>query len=110
MTLEIAASESIQIERIYFSAPGSTVDKTIRLQIDNQGATKMLENDASLNRTKQGDTKYHAVRDPVLRNKAVLEYCPTTEMVADILTKPIGANLLKTSVPKLALSKTQLQI
>lgn len=34
------------------------------------------------------DIKYHFVRSVIKEGRISLEYCPTDEMVADVLTKP----------------------
>ena len=34
------------------------------------------------------DIKYHFVRSTVNNGKISLEYCPTNQMVADVMTKP----------------------
>lgn len=36
------------------------------------------------------DLKYHKIRDNVERQEFAIEYCPSEDMVADILTKPLG--------------------
>ena len=41
-------------------------------------------------RTKHIDIRHHFVRDCVEDNKIQLEFCPTEEMIADILTKPLA--------------------
>ena len=56
---------------------------------DNQSAQKLSSNPVFHKRTKHIDIKYHFVRE-VLQNGVVkIEYLPTEEMVADILTKPL---------------------
>lgn len=34
------------------------------------------------------DIKYHFIRSIVNDGKVLLEYCPTDQMVADLMTKP----------------------
>ena len=68
----------------------ATSKETVVINVDNQAAIKMAKNDASGNRTKHIDIKYHIVRDLVADQSISLRYCPTEEMTADILTKPLG--------------------
>lgn len=66
-------------------AKGATV-----LFEDNQGCIKMVNSDRCSARTKHIDVCHHYLRD--LREEGIIrmEYCPTNEMTADILTKPLA--------------------
>ncbi len=55
---------------------------------DNQGAISLARNPVHRQRCKHVDIKYHFVRSLLDGDKMNLEYCPTNDMVADILTKP----------------------
>ena len=57
---------------------------------DNQGAIAMSRNPVLHKRTKHNDIKYHFVREKTQDGTIELNYCPTNEMVADILTKPLS--------------------
>ncbi|KXJ62386.1 hypothetical protein RP20_CCG014626 [Aedes albopictus] len=61
---------------------------------DNQSALKMLDVGKFSNRTKHIATKYHFVRDIKTSGEICFVYCPTKDMVADLLTKPIGGTRL----------------
>ncbi|KAH0818662.1 hypothetical protein GEV33_004129 [Tenebrio molitor] len=69
--------------------------KPIRIYADNQSAIKLIKTGESRNKTKHIDVKYHFVTD--LEKKKIIEirYCPTAEMIADVMTKPLGAVKLK---------------
>ena len=54
---------------------------------DNQGAIALSKNPKDHPRTKHIDVKYHYVRETIDKNVVNLVYCPTADMVADILTK-----------------------
>ena len=41
-------------------------------------------------KTKHIDIKYHYVREKVLDNTIKLNYCPTNEMLVDMLTKGLS--------------------
>ena len=45
------------------------------------------ENPVNHGRAKHIDIKYHHIRDEVKRGEVKLEYCETTAMLADIMTK-----------------------
>lgn len=57
---------------------------------DNQGCLSFVKSERSTKRSKHIETKHHFVKDLCDREEVVLKYCPTNEMNADILTKPLG--------------------
>jgi hypothetical protein len=56
---------------------------------DNQSAIKLSKNPHHHNRSKHIDVRYHFVRDSCQKGLIELAYIPTSEMVADILTKAL---------------------
>lgn len=97
-----AAQECIWISRLFNFASGrSTLQPEV--YVDNQGSIKMAKNDASGNRTKHIDIKYHLVRDLLNEGKFKLSYCPSNDMVADILTKPLAKVLFQKHYSSLGL-------
>ena len=62
------------------------------LKADNAGAYYLATNDArNLNdRTKHIDIKHHFIREKVQDKELTIEQVPSTENVADILTKPLA--------------------
>ena len=58
-----------------------------KLNVDNQGALALARNPEYHARTKHIDIQHHFIRDLVTSERIYLEYCPTTEMIADIMTK-----------------------
>lgn len=65
---------------------------------DNQGAIALAKNPVQRQRCKHVDIKYHFVRSAVNDGKVMLEYCPTEQMVADLMTKPPTKSKLKNFV------------
>jgi hypothetical protein len=63
----------------------------VELHGDNQGALALAENPEFHQRTKHIATKYHYLRDRVEKGRIELFYVSTEDMVADGLTKPLGA-------------------
>jgi hypothetical protein len=57
---------------------------------DNQSAQELSKNDVKSERTKHIDIKYHYIHDEVNSGRVELEWIPTTEQLADILTKALG--------------------
>ena len=54
---------------------------------DNQPCIEIANNQVNNGRTKHIDLQYHFVREAIEEGVIRLEYKPTNEMVADILTK-----------------------
>ena len=60
------------------------------VQEDNQAAIQLTENEAVTQRSRHINVKYHWLRDLVRDGSIVIEYCPTSHMVAYTLTKALG--------------------
>ena len=63
---------------------------------DNEICIRMSETKASTPRMQYLDARYHWLREAVVHAKTIrLVHCSTTEMVADVLTKPLGSYEIK---------------
>jgi hypothetical protein len=56
---------------------------------DNQSAIALTKDCRHQSRAKHIDIKYHFTREKLANGRIVMVYCPTKDMIADILTKPI---------------------
>ena len=56
---------------------------------DNQGAIALSKDPVNRQRCKHIDIKYHFIRDALHERKIEIHYCPTTDMIADVMTKPM---------------------
>ena len=65
----------------------------VTLMEDNQSAIAIAHNPQFHGKTKHVDIKYHYVRSQVESGNICLRYCPTEDMVADVLTKSLPAPL-----------------
>ena len=61
--------------------------ETVTVFEDNQSAICMAKNPQFHGRSKHISIKYHFVRDQVDKGTVKLKYCPTKEMIADMMTK-----------------------
>lgn len=84
------AIECICISRMTSFAIGSITMPISPICVDNQDAIKMDRDDASGNRARHIEIKHHLIRSCVSEKKLVLQYCPTENIVGDILTKPLS--------------------
>jgi Reverse transcriptase (RNA-dependent DNA polymerase)/gag-polypeptide of LTR copia-type/GAG-pre-integrase domain len=84
-----AAQEATWIHT-FLSEIGHPLKKPITLYVDNQSAIKLIQNPVAHDRTKHIDIKYHFIRDAQAREIIKVEYCPTNDQVADVLTKPLS--------------------
>lgn len=57
---------------------------------DNQGCLAFVHSERVSRRSKHIDTKERFIKELCDRGEIRLQYCPTDQMQADILTKPLG--------------------
>lgn len=83
-------------KKYFLEAQGHKIGP-IKLHQDNMSTIKMIERGRPMhNRTRHIKIRYFFLHDYVKRNEIELEYTPTKEMLADILTKPLqGALFVK---------------
>jgi hypothetical protein len=68
---------------------GVLIHDAMVVHVDNQGAIALAKNSVFHDRSKHIDIQYHYTRGLVKERRIHLEYIPTTEMLADLLTKPL---------------------
>lgn len=73
------------LEELGVKQKGSTI-----IFEDNQGCIALAENPVHHQRTKHIDVRYHFIRERVESGEIKIVYVPTSEQVADILTKPLA--------------------
>ena len=66
------------------------VGKTTTILTDSQSCIALLKNQKFSHKTKHFDTRYHFIRDHVMKGSIELRYVPTDENTADLMTKPLG--------------------
>ena len=81
----------------FLAAQGYEVKDNIIYQ-DNKSALLLEKNGKSLStkHTKHINIRYYFVTDRIAKNKVSIEWCPTGDMVADYMTKPLqGKKFIK---------------
>jgi len=84
------AREVVSLRRILKDLGVPQVLPTV-MHEDNQGCIALMHNDIKNKRTKHIDIKYFWVREQVELGEITMVYCPTEDMLADIMTKPLTA-------------------
>ena len=102
MSLTSAVQEAVWMRRL-LQALGVKLESLVIYE-DNQGSIKMAHNPVLHSQTKHIDIRYHYIRETVAEGTVMLQYCPTKDMVADILTKPLGKGRFEILRGKLGLS------
>ena len=61
----------------------------VKILGNNQDVITLFKDPVNRHRCKHIDIKYHFIRDALHKKKIEIIYCPTTDMIADIMTKPL---------------------
>jgi hypothetical protein len=74
----------------FIEAQGYTVDENI-IHRDNQSTMKLEQNGkaSSGKRTRHFNIKFFYITDLIQRQEVSIKYCPTDQMIADYMTKPL---------------------
>ena len=86
MAASQAACEAIWMRKILVGLFGSHLYPTV-IHCDNQSCIKLLVNPMFHDRSKYIDIQYHHIRYCVQQKIMLLQYIPTEDQDADILTK-----------------------
>ena len=88
VALSAATQEEVWLNSLLLDIK-ATPQIPVVIKEDNQGTIVVARNPISHNRTKHIDIKFHYVREALEDGIIDLIYCPTEQMAADILTKPL---------------------
>ena len=89
MALASTVQEAMWLRQL-MSDLTSTPAKTVEINEDNQSAISMTKNPQFYGRAKHIDIKFHFIREQVESEVVALKYCPTENMLADVLTKGVS--------------------
>lgn len=89
VALSSAAQECVWVRRLN-SELGTPHTGPTTIMEDNQSSIAMARNPQFHGRAKHIDIRHHFIREHI-GESIELQYCPTNEMVADMLTKPLAA-------------------
>lgn len=88
MALAAATQEALFLTQLLCDMDTNCQYEPVTIFEDNQGAIALVDNPVHHQRSKHIDMKYHFIRDECHRGKINVVYMPTSDMVADIFTKP----------------------
>ena len=74
---------------------GCSTSTSTTLFLDSQSAIALAKNPIVHGRSKHIDVYFHFVRDCIANGRISLEYCPTRDNIADLLTKPLPSPTLE---------------
>ena len=83
-----AAQETVWLRNLLRDVGFSQAEPTT-VREDNQGAIALAKNPKDHPRTKHVDVKYHYTREVIDKRLMKVDYIPTSDMVADTLTKAL---------------------
>jgi len=94
MALPQACKEAIWVKRflteLWTTATPYNCEASITIFADIEGSMALAQNPELHSRTKHIGIQHHFVREKVTSQEVTLEYLPTRDMLADLLTKPLA--------------------
>ena len=88
IALSATTQEVVWLRRL-LACLGVSTGRPTEVFEDNQGTIAISHNPVNHSRSKHIDIRYHYVRKAIENKEIALTYCPTKEMIADTLTKPL---------------------
>jgi hypothetical protein len=89
MAANQCAKEAIWLRQLMADV-GCVQHKATTIMCDNQGSIALAKNPKHHSRTKHIDVQHHFIREKMEEEVINLTYCPTQDMVADVLTKALA--------------------
>jgi hypothetical protein len=93
VALTDAAKEGLFLKQLINEQQPNRINQPIIIYEDNQSSIKTAQNRIHNNRSKHIDVRHHFIREQVEMKNIKIEYIPTTDQIADIFTKALGATL-----------------
>ena len=88
MALSTATQEAVWLKHLLEEMTQEDIGPVPMME-DNQGAIALTKNPVLQKRTKHIDVRYHYTREAAEQEIIKIDYCPTDQMIADVLTKPL---------------------
>ena len=89
MALAKTTQESLYLIQLFNGMNSQHRYEPVKILGDNQDAIALSKDAVNRQRCKHIDIKYHFIWDALHKKKIEIVYRPTTDMIADVMTKPI---------------------
>ena len=86
----IAASQELEFLRGLASEIGIDTKKSTKVFVDNQACIAITKNPVNSQKVKHCAIKLSFIQEKLEMRHLDVEFCPTSEMIADMLTKPLA--------------------
>lgn len=97
VALSSCESEACWLRNLFIEMKVFAVGNHILISEDNQSAIKVCKSlDQQARGMKHLDNKHHFIKDKVREGIINIDYVPTQNQIADMLTKPLNCNVFKT--------------
>ena len=91
VALCMTCKEAVWLKRLGSVIPlNGEQDKGMKVLVDSQSTIKLAANESTNRRNKQIDIPHHFLRDVTSNGEVLLGYIPTSNMMEDMLNKPLG--------------------
>jgi len=101
-----ATKECMWLRRLIGNIFGHLISIPTPMYCDNQATLQLTMDDDYHARTKHIDICFHYIRQTIANKHIKLKYCPTDDMTADILTKPLPKHKIAIHTQGLGLCRT----
>lgn len=90
MALSTASQEAVWLNNLVYKLNFETnVIKPVIIYEDNMSTISIANNNVISNRTKHVQIRFHYIKELINNNCINVEFCPSEEMIADVLTKAL---------------------
>jgi len=93
MAFSRANTQALWISK-YFDKVGLPVKRPIIICADNSGSIANSTTDKNYRCTKHIDIRHHFIKEYTKSGNVVFQYTPTSDNIADVLTKPLPRDTL----------------
>ena len=89
MVLAKTTQECLYLIQLFNGIDSQHRYEQVKILGDNQDAIALSKDPVNRQRYKHIDINYHFIRDAFHKKKIEIAYCPSTDMIADVMTKPM---------------------